>query len=288
MEDDALPSVRLVGSDIFEIRGEQVMLDARVAQAFGTETKRINEAVSRNPEKFGVAHTFQLSPAEHEALRSQIATSTTGRGGSRYLPHVFTIKGIARLATVLNTNEALRATDLIIDTFLVVYEQISQGRTRIAIPEPSQYRSSPENRKAIQKFRVRLLKALTSLLDTVVDVQSKRTLRDVGQDLGSSALQHIQERLRTKGLQNAKLEADVSLILAQAEQTLAATRKVHAEADSIDIQNLERRLDVVKKLIEMSKELEPAEFVEMLDAFEGEQDVKRLAPSREEKKRGDA
>ncbi len=202
-----------------------------------------------------------------EALRSQAATSNTGRGGVRYQPHVFTMKGVARLATVLNTSEALRATDLIIDTFLVVYDQVSGGRSRIAIPEPDQYRSSPESRRAIQRFKSRLANALTALLDTIVDVQSKRTARELGQSLGADAVQNIQDRLRTRGLQNTKLEADTTLVLAQAEQTLAATRKTHAEADSIDIQNLERRIDVVKKLIDMSKHLEPAEFVELMDKF---------------------
>lgn len=276
MEDELVPVVRVVGPEIFEVRGKRVMLDARVAQSFGTETKRINEAVARNPDKFNEAHTFQLSQAEHEALRSQSATSNAGRGGTRYQPHVFTIKGVARLATVLNSNEALRATDLIIDTFLTVYEQVSEGRSRIAIPEPSQYKSSPESRKAIQKFKTRLVNALTALLDTVVDVQRKRTVRDVGQNLSSEALQHIQERLRTRGLQNAKLDADTSLLLAQAEQILAATRKTHAEADSIDIQNLERRIVVVKKLIDMSEDLEPAEFVELLDGFEAEPERKLI------------
>jgi ORF6N domain-containing protein len=269
---------RVTGSEIFEIRGKRVMLDARVAQAFGTETKRINDAVARNPDKFDEAHTFQLSPAEHEALRSQLATSGAGRGGTRYPPHVFTIKGVARLATVLNSNAALRATDLVIDTFLTVYAQASAGRSRIAISEPSQYRSSPEGRRALQRFRTRLANALTALLDTVVDVQTKRTVRDVGQTLSAEALLHIQERLRTRGLENAKLEADTSLLLAQAEQILAAARKTHAEADSIDIQNLERRIDVVRKLIDMSKDLEPAEFVELLDTFEAKTDLKLVGP----------
>ncbi len=280
-----MPVVVVAGSDIFEVRGRRVMLDARVAQSFGTETKRINEAVARNPDKFDETHTLQLSSAEHEALRSQVATSNAGRGGARYPPHVFTIKGLARLATVLNSNEALRATDLIIDTFLTVHEQVAEGRSRIAIPEPSQYRSSPEGRKALQKFRARLVTALTALLDTVVDVQNKRTAREVGQKLGSEALQHIQQRLRTRGLENAKLEADTSLLLAQAEQILAATRKTHAEADGIDIHNLERRMDVVKRLIDMSKDLEPAEFVELLDTFEGKSDLKLIGPPKSDEAR---
>jgi ORF6N domain-containing protein len=276
MAGEIVPAVKVIAPDVYEIRGERVMLDAHVAQAFGTETKRVNEAVARNADKFTEAHTFQLSPAEHDALRSQTATSNTGRGGVRYQPHVFTMKGVARLATVLNTSEALRATDLIIDTFLVVYDQVSEGRSRIAIPEPDQYRSSPESRRAIQKFKTKLANALTALLDTIVDVQSKRTARELGQSLGADAVQNIQDRLRSRGLQNTKLEADTTLVLAQAEQTLAATRKTHAEADSIDIQNLERRIDVVKKLIDMSKHLEPAEFVELMDTFETEPDRKLI------------
>jgi hypothetical protein len=284
MAGEIVPAVKVIAPDVYVIRGERVMLDAHVAQAFGTETKRVNEAVARNADKFTEAHTFQLSPAELEALKSQNAIPQAGRGGARYQPHVFTMKGVARLATVLNTSEALRATDLIIDTFLLVYDQVSEGRSRIAIPEPDQYRSSPESRRAIQKFKTRLANALTALLDTIVDVQSKRTARELGQSLGADAVQNIQDRLRTRGLQNTKLEADTTLVLAQAEQTLAATRKTHAEADSIDIQNLERRIDVVKKLIDMSKHLEPAEFVELMDNFEAEPDRKAIGGSGETKR----
>ena len=284
MAGEIVPAVKVIGPDVYEIRGERVMLDAHVAQAFGTETKRVNEAVARNADKFTDAHTFQLTPAEVEALKSQLATSKEGRGGARYQPHVFTMKGVARLATVLNTSEALRATDLIIDTFITVYDQVSGGRSRIAIPEPDQYRSSPESRRAIQRFKSRLANALTALLDTIVDVQSKRTARELGQSLGADAVQNIQDRLRTRGLQNTKLEADTTLVLAQAEQTLAATRKTHAEADSIDIQNLERRIDVVKKLIDMSKHLEPAEFVELMDNFEIEPDRKAISGPGETKR----
>ena len=284
MAGEIVPAVKVVAPDVYEIRGERVMLDAHVAQAFGTETKRVNEAVARNADKFTDAHAFQLTPTEVEALKSQLATSKEGRGGARYQPHVFTMKGVARLATVLNTSEALRATDLIIDTFITVYDQVSGGRSRIAIPEPDQYRSSPESRRAIQRFKSRLANALTALLDTIVDVQSKRTARELGQSLGADAVQNIQDRLRTRGLQNTKLEADTTLVLAQAEQTLAATRKTHAEADSIDIQNLERRIDVVKKLIDMSKHLEPAEFVELMDNFEAEPDRKAISGPGETKR----
>lgn len=246
------------------------MLDARVAEAFGTETKRINEAVSRNPEKFDERHTFQLTEAEHEALRSQLATSNTGRGGARYLAHVFTVKGVARLATVLDTPAALRATDLIIDTFLLVHEQLKRGRRTVTVPEPGRFRPSAEHAREIEKLRVKLAGALSKLLDTIVDVESQQSLRQVSQALGSKALANIQERLRAKGLENTKLETDTGLVLAQAEKMLAEARKTRAEAEGVDIANFERRIGAVKKVAELIRELEPAELIGLIDGFDAE------------------
>jgi hypothetical protein len=268
MADKARALARPLGIGVFEVRGREVMLDARVAEAFGTETKRVNEAIARNPEKFSAEHVFQLDPEEHEALRSQAATSSAGRGGARYAPHVFTMKGVIRLATVLNSEEALRATEMIVDTFVAVYRQLHEGRTRIAVPNAGQFRSSPAGRRALARFKRSLVKALASLLDTLADARRNKTVRAVTADVSSEAIQHIQERLKSKGLENAKLAADTTLVLAQAEQVLAAVRKTEAEADSIAIQNLERRIGVVRELIRMSKELEPAEFVELLSTFE--------------------
>lgn len=262
-----------ISGEIFEIRGRRVMLDSRVAEAFETETKRINEAVSRNPEKFNDDHCFRLTKEEHAALRSLVATSNTGqegtsRGGARYAPNVFTLKGVVRLATILETDVALRATDIIVDTFMIVQEQLSEGKTSIAIPEPSRYRASPEDYAEVKQFRKKLSKALNALLDAVIDAETGATVRSEGHKLGVKALQNIQERLRTKGLENAKLEADTSLVLAEAEKVLAEARRTHTEADTNDIENLERKINLVKKLIQISKELEPVEFIELMDTFD--------------------
>lgn len=270
MSKDIAASAGVGDGDVLVIRGLRVMLDARVAEAFGTETKRINEAVGRNPEKFDASHTFQLTEVEHEALRSQAATSNMGRGGARYLPHVFTVKGVARLATVLNTPAALRATDLIIDTFLLVHEQLKRGRRTVAIPAPERFRASPEHVREIEKLRTKLAGALSKLLDTIVDVEGQQSLRQVSQALGSKALANIQDRLRTKGLENTKLEADTSLVLAQAEKMLAEARKTRAEAEGVDIANFERRIAAVKKVAELIREIEPAEIVGLIDGFDAE------------------
>ena len=270
--------------DILVVRGQRVMLDSRVAEAFGTETKRVNQAVARNPDKFGAAHCFQLSPAEATALRSQfvisntgsaglrsqVVTSNEGRGGARYAPRVFTIKGVARLATVLNSPAALRATDLIIDTFLLVHAQLKRGRRTIAIAEPSRYLLAPEQRQEIAKLKAKLATSLSRLLDTIVDVEGQRSLSQVSQSLSSKALANIQERLRLKGLENAKLEADTSLVLAQAEKMLAEARKTSSEAEGVDIANFERRIAAVKKVADLIRELEPDQLVGLIGQFDAD------------------
>lgn len=268
LEDKAIELV--TARDVIVIRGEHVMLDSRVAEAFGAETRRVNEAVSRNGAKFSHAHCFQLTQDEVKVLISQSVISKPGRGGRRKLPRVFTIKGIARLATVLSTPAALRATDLIIDTFLIVQEQLSAGRRSVTIPSPDQYRTTSEDQAEITKLRKRLANAVSKLLDTLVDADGEKTLRQTSQALGAKAIANIQERLRSKGLENAKLEADSSLVLAQAEKVLAEARKARAEADGIDIDNFEKRISAVRKIAGLIGELEPPAVVALIEGFEGE------------------
>ena len=264
--------------DVLIVRGERVMLDSRVASAFGTETRRINQAVQRNRDKFVDAHCFQLSDDEASSLRSQSVISNEGWGGARYRPRVFTIKGVARLATVLTTPAALRATDLIIDTFLMVHEQVNRGRRTVAIAEPSRYQQTSEQRQELGKLRAKLAASLSRLLDTIVDVEGQQSMRQISQSIGAKALAEIQERLRAKGLANAKLEADTGLVLAQAEKMLAEARKTSSEADGVDIANFERRIGAVKKVADLMRELEPDELVGLIDQFDAE--PARLAKSK--------
>lgn len=92
---------------IFVIRDRQVMLDEDLADLYGVETKRLIQQVKRNLKRFPEDFMFQLSKAEMEALRSQIATSNEGRGGRRYAPYVFTEQGVAMLSGVLHSDRAI-------------------------------------------------------------------------------------------------------------------------------------------------------------------------------------
>jgi len=107
-----------VGARIYLIRGERVMLDSDLAEAYQVETMRVNEAVRRNPKRFTDRYTFQLHKDEWDALISQIAISNRGRGGRRHLPWVFTEHGAVMLAAVLNSDRAIAASHAVIDAFV--------------------------------------------------------------------------------------------------------------------------------------------------------------------------
>lgn len=85
--------VERIESRIFLIRGHKVMLDSDLAELYGVTTKRLNEQVKRNKERFPRDFMFQLSLQEVNGLRSQIATSKQERGGRRYRPYAFTEHG---------------------------------------------------------------------------------------------------------------------------------------------------------------------------------------------------
>lgn len=93
---------------IYVIRGQNVMFDSDLAELYGVETKRLNEQVKRNLERFPEDFMFQITPSEYELLRSQFATSKEGRGGRRYEPLVFTENGVAMLSSVLNSSQAIQ------------------------------------------------------------------------------------------------------------------------------------------------------------------------------------
>ncbi len=115
---------------IYEIRGKQVMLDSDLATLYKCKngTKVVNQAVSRNIERFPEDFYFQLSKNEYEILKSQIVTSSEeSHGGIRKLPYVFTEQGVAMLASVLRTEIASKISVDIMRAFVVMRKYISSN-----------------------------------------------------------------------------------------------------------------------------------------------------------------
>ena len=115
------------------VRGKQVILDYDLGRIFEVETKRINEAVKRNPLKFPKEYCFQLTDSEIEelSLRSQFATLNKNnnlRGQHfKYLPYVFTEYGITMLATILKSEKAIKTSINIVNEFVYMRKMILQN-----------------------------------------------------------------------------------------------------------------------------------------------------------------
>jgi hypothetical protein len=113
---------------ILLIRGHNVMLDRDLAQLYGVTVGRLNEAVKRNEDRFPGDFMFQLTKAELEHLKSQIAISSSKWGGRRHAPYVFTEQGVAMLSSVLRSKRAIEVNIAVMRTFVRLREMISSNK----------------------------------------------------------------------------------------------------------------------------------------------------------------
>ncbi|HEY6260431.1 MAG TPA: ORF6N domain-containing protein [Nitrospiraceae bacterium] len=113
---------------ILLIRGHNVMLDSDLAQLYGVTVGRLNEGVKRNENRFPSDFMFQLTKAEFENLKSQIAISSSKWGGRRHAPYVFTEQGVAMLSSVLRSKRAIEVNIAIMRTFVRLREMISSNK----------------------------------------------------------------------------------------------------------------------------------------------------------------
>ena len=113
---------------ITNLRDNQVILDVDIAELYNVETKRINEAVKNNPDKFPEDYMFKLTQEEVSYLRSNNSTTNISPK-SRTLPNAFTEKGLYMLATILKSKQATQVTFAIIETFANVRQLKQELRT---------------------------------------------------------------------------------------------------------------------------------------------------------------
>lgn len=109
--------VEAITDKIFEIRGQKIMLDRDLAPLYGVTTAHLKRAVKRNKKRFPADFMFQLEMEEFESLRCQIGISKK-RGGTRYMPFVFTEQGVSMLSAVLNSSKAVEISILIVRAFV--------------------------------------------------------------------------------------------------------------------------------------------------------------------------
>lgn len=265
-----LPSGPLADGVVLLIRGVPVMLDSVIAAGFGVETREVNQAVARNPHKFGLEHRFQLSAPEKAFLTSQGVIPKPGRGGSRALPHVFTQKGVARLATILDTPTALAATDRMIDLYTEVHRQLAQGRREITVSQPGRHLPDQAAIGRMQKLQEQVFEAVSDLLKTKVPRRGTTLADEIGA-AASNAWDMLQAHMRAKSLENEKVAAETLLIIEKVreirDRTRADVEKADAEREGILLSNMEKRLALAERALALAQKMEPDALALMGRAF---------------------
>src|SRR2546422_10949670 len=125
---DLIPTDRIEQA-IFLIRGQKVILDDDLARLYGVTTKRLNEQIKRNRQRFPDDFMFQLNLQEVRGLRSHFATLKSGSGRHRkYLPYAFTEHGAIMAANVLNSHRAIEASVYVVRVFVRLRELIASNK----------------------------------------------------------------------------------------------------------------------------------------------------------------
>lgn len=126
-----------IENTVIEIRGQRVILDADVARLYEVETKRINEAVRNNPDKFPHGYILTLEKEDVADLRSKFSTANLS-AKSRVMPKAFTEKGLYMLATILKSPKATATTIGIVETFAKFRELTRNVRALTSADEAQQ------------------------------------------------------------------------------------------------------------------------------------------------------
>jgi len=158
-------------STIMVIRGEKVILDSDLAALYGVETRRLNEQVRRNIDKFPADFMFQLTKEEFDDLKSQIAISSSGWGGRRKPPLVFTEHGALQAANVLNSEQANKMSIFIVRAFVRLREMSLTNEKLSRKIDQLEKRVSDHDEILIQ-----LVREIRKLIDTPKPRGKKRSI----------------------------------------------------------------------------------------------------------------
>lgn len=238
--------LELLPHAILTVRGQKVVLDSDLAKVFETQTKKFNQALKRNSEKFDEKYAFQLNEEEWKSLRSQIVTTKPGRGGRQYAPWVFTEHGVVMAATILNSKQAIEASKLVVDVFIEVKRSLDGQDTALTVTSKNEKGEGSRGLAKLdgfwQNLGPRLQGALDHVLNSVIDQKQKSTIREEAQNLISESITSLKDRLKKTGLENEELAAKVTKFLAEAEKEKSIAAKTRAETEALEFQTIVKKL----------------------------------------------
>ncbi len=206
MENNLLPEVE---KKIITLRNQQVILDSDVAELYGVQTKRVNEAVSNNLEKFPKGYILELTDEEWYSLRSKNSTlKNVGRGQhTKYLPKAFTERGLYMLATILKSSKATETTIAIVEAYAKLKEL---SRVIVEVPQH-------EDNQQVQKVLLRRGGQLVEeILSDMLPKQSSETSLEL--NLAMFKIKHTVKRENTDDVK--QLEAEVEELKKANEQMM--------------------------------------------------------------------
>jgi hypothetical protein len=251
------PSSETIRGKIITVRGKAVMLDADLAALYGTETKKLNQQVKRNIDRFPDMFAFQLTREEFASLKSQSVTASSEHGGRRTPPWAFTEHGVAMAATVLTSPRAVEVLHLIIDVFVDTRQQMLSGAAGHA--------GVGKYRKRIAAIYDKLEKFSEVILDIEINKRDRTTVRDEAEALTTSVLDAVKAHLADKQVRNEEVIAEIHRKMAETDKLRAEARKVHAEADALDIKNLRDRFKLMKSMAETLAQTNPMPALTAMD-----------------------
>ncbi len=249
---------------VHTIRGERVILDADLADLYGTETRVFNQAFKRQRERgrFPREWAFELTDAEVDDLKSQGVMASATWGGRRSLPWAFTEHGVVLAASMLNSENAAAVMRFVVDVFVRARRGQLEAR-RLAETEPSRGPPAPGG-----PLTERLQGTLRRVLEHKID--DKRSIREEAQSVLKDSLGHVKAKLQRAEIESAEIAARTEKLLAETEAAKATTAKTKAETEAIRAKTLATKLKLMLEAEKAMAQDQLESFLKLLEEFGAE------------------
>lgn len=260
----AAPAAESRPVPVHTVRGERVILDADLAELYGTETRVFNQAFKRQRERgrFPLEWAFELTEAEVEDLKSQGVMASGTWGGRRSLPWAFTEHGVVLAASMLNSENAAAVMRFVVEVFVRARRGQLEAR-RLAETEPGRAPSV-----AAGPLAERLQGTLKRVLEHRID--DKRSLREEAQSVLKDSLGHVKAKLQRAEIESAEITARTEKLLAEAEAAKATAAKTKAETEAIRAKTLATKLKLLLEAEQALVQDQRERFLKLLEEFGGE------------------
>lgn len=265
---------------LFAIRGRAVILDADIAAFFDRTVASVNQSRARNAARFPEEYAFQLTDLEWENLRSQIVISSSEgavervadksaddqilrsqivtaslHGGRRTPPWAYTEHGFVMLAMGFRGEQADRIARIVTETFIAHRRGVLPAEPVLKGPDSARQRNG---------LRDRIIQMLDSI--AAMPLPSGSSASDELKTSTAKALDRVRAWLDKPKLENVKLEAEISKLLAETRRAYAEIDKMDAETAHLWADTVLKRLDAVRQLRDMAAQIERDDLGDLLEA----------------------